>query len=118
LEESEVATLPKKPASKTKPLAEDDWLRSVLLDYEVVNFAALNDDAWWIDVSQPLETVFNRAWMNTEMSKISAYLRENPQKKPASVRGWKKFVRGWLHRSYEYQRRFANGTTNRHTSRR
>lgn len=88
------------------PLKEDDWLRELLLDYTLLDFGALNDDEWWIDVSQPLAGVFGKQWLEIEFSKVSAYLRENPMKKPASASGWKRFIRSWLHRSYEYNRRY------------
>lgn len=108
------AVVEEKPRSKPiKPLADDDWLKGVLLDYDTIPFAALNDDAWWVDVSQPLESVFGKTWLNAEMGKISAYLRENPKKRPASASGWKRFVRSWLHRSYERERRYTHGTTQR-----
>jgi len=95
------------------PLPQDDWLRALLLDYTLLDFDALNDADWWIDISQALAGVFGQPWLNAEFGKLSAYLRENPRKRPASPGGWKRFVRGWLHRNYEYQRRQTHASTHR-----
>ena len=93
-----------------KPLADDDWLKTLLLEFsEAFPFEAFNDDAWWIAVSQPLEGVFDREWLNREFGKIQAYLIEKPRKQPRSSQGWKTFVRGWLQRAYEYQRKYTRG---------
>ena len=93
-----------------KPLDDDDWLKALLLEFsEAFPFEAFNDDAWWIAISQPLEGVFNREWLNREFGKIQAYLIEKPRKQPRSPQGWKTFVRGWLQRAYEYQRKYTRG---------
>ena len=122
--ESEALTPPLVPAStngsaldakarkKLKPLADDDWLRALLLEYEdTLPFAAFNDHAWWVEVSQPMDAAFCETWMRIRFSKIAAYLMENPRKRPASPGGWKRFVRTWLHRDYEKERRATRGGT-------
>jgi hypothetical protein len=97
-----------------KPLADNDWLRAVLLDYDTLDFSALNDDEWWADVSQPFVGLFGKPWINAELGLMSAYLREQPDKRPASVRAWKRFVRSWLLRSYkQHQRTQTRGETSR-----
>lgn len=118
-DETALATQVPKPTKLViTPLAAEDWLALLLTTYaDTMNVAALNDDAWWIDVSQPLEAVFGEPWLNREFSKISAYLREKPAKRPASASGWKRFVRTWLHRSYEHDRRYnTHGTQARRRS--
>jgi len=99
-----------KSAKKSVSLPDDDWLRDLLLDYtDWIPFDALNDNEWWIAMSQPLEGVFDRAWLNKEFGKITAYLIEKPRKQPRSAQGWKTFVRGWLQRAYEHQRKYTYG---------
>jgi len=98
------------PAQKIHPLAADDWLWLLLQDYTpTIDATKLNDDAWWNAVSQPLEAVFSQAWLNAELGKMTCYLLENKAKRPASVPGWKRFVRAWLVRTYEQQRRQTPG---------
>jgi len=64
--------------------------------------AALNDNDWWNDLSYTCNNPTNQ-WLEREFAKMHAWLRENPTKRPATR--WKTFVRGWLERSYEKERK-------------
>ena len=104
-----VAT-PTTKQTTTKPLAPDDWLWQLLLEYaDTLDTHALNDDKWWTLLSQPLEGRFTRSWLNRAFGKIGAYLEENKAKRPHSSKGWKRFVRTWLIGDAETDRRRTPG---------
>jgi hypothetical protein len=96
----------KKPVT---PLAEDDWLRAVLLEYnDVIPFQAMNDATWWIEVSRQLKTYFNADWLRGQFSAMTTYFIERPHKEPS--KNWKGFVRRWLNNGKEHDRRYTSGT--------
>lgn len=72
-----------------KPLAEDDWVRKLLLDYrDRFDFDALNDDEWWTDTGNSFPE-FAPQWVELAFASLSRWLRDNPKRLPRGPRGWK-----------------------------
>ncbi len=67
----------------------------------------LNDSPWWESVALTCGGV-DLEFLTVEFARMSAWLNENAQRKPASKTGWKKFIRTWLERSHEKTRRTYN----------
>lgn len=86
-----------------EPISESDWpgLRGMLTVFEIP-VAPLDDNGWW----NALSYVCNNptpTWLERQFAKMHTWLNENPRKRPTTR--WKTFVRGWLTRSYERERK-------------
>jgi len=90
------------------PLREEDWpgLKQLLTDFGFP-VSSLNDNEWWNDLSYTCNNPDN-AWLTREFAKMHAWLTENPRRRPTT--SWKRFVRGWLERAYDQERRKAYAT--------
>jgi len=67
------------------------------------------DFAWWDAVSYTCGGL-SQDFLEREFAGIRRWIMDNPQREP-TPRGYRKFVAGWLARSYEKERRFnAQGT--------
>jgi hypothetical protein len=99
----EAVTYPPAARRGKKPIADDDWpgLRTLL---EKFSFALppLDDNNWWNILSYTCNCQ-NLMWLEREFARMEAWLDENPGKRPTTR--WKTFVRGWLERSYERERK-------------
>ena len=89
---------------------EDLWLKEFLEGQNIVpleNGSGMLDHTWWELTSEScggvdLETI------QKQFAKMGAWLTENPGRTPRP-KGWRRFVRGWLERSYDRERRFPSG---------
>lgn len=72
----------------------------------------LLDHAWWNSVSETCGGL-SLQFLTVEFNRMSAWLRENPSRSPATSRGWKRFVRRWLEKAHEHERRFGNAQPRR-----
>ena len=93
---------------KKVPISEDDWpgLRQILTDFNLP-MTQLDDNNWWNSLSYTCNSPDN-AWLTAQFARMEAWLTENPRKRPTTR--WKTFVRGWLERAYEYDRRMGYAT--------
>src|SRR3990167_979055 len=87
--------------------AEDQWLCDLLKSqwFLANTNGQLFDYSLWEDVSKEINGV-DRAFIEPEFAKMSAWLRENPNRRP-TAKGCKRFVRTWLERARSQQRRFS-----------
>ena len=85
--------------------SEDLWLKNLIAQQPFFSHALeqLSDFGWWEDVSTAINGIDPR-FIEPEFAKISAWLRENPGRKP-TAKGCRRFVRTWLERARENQRR-------------
>jgi hypothetical protein len=97
-----------KPKNTPKPINPEEWpgLTNLLTAFELP-LTALNDNDWWNDLSYTCNSPTNQ-WLEREFAKMHAWLRENPRRTP--TKGWKRFVRTWLERAYEHDRRTTYAT--------
>jgi len=58
---------------------------------------------WWDQVSVAVNGI-DEALLEREFAKMAAWISENPNRKP-TAKGIRKFVRGWLERAYEKERK-------------
>jgi len=88
------------------PIKDEDWpgLVEMILQFELP-LDPLNDNEWWNDISWSCNNPSN-AWLTREFAKMHAWRKENPLRAPRT--GWKRFVRGWLERTYAQERK-TNG---------
>ncbi len=95
--------MPKKSPKKIPPITEDDWpgLRQLLKDFNLP-IVLLDDNDWWNDLSYTCNNPTNE-WLTRQFAKMEGWLKENPKKRPTTR--WKTFVRGWLERAYERERK-------------
>ncbi len=92
--------------------AEDLWLEEFLKTQKLapVPEGTLFDHAWWEQTSISSGGL-DQPTLEREFAKIGAWCKENPSRVPRPTeKSWKRFVRGWLERSYDHERRFPNGT--------
>ena len=84
---------------------EDLWLKTLIAQQPFFSHAVepLSDFGWWEDVSTAINGIDPR-FIEPEFAKMSAWLRENPGRKP-TAKGMRRFVRTWLERARENQRR-------------
>lgn len=96
-------TKPAKKPTKVTPLSEEDWpeLRALLTTFGFP-IEQLDDNDWWNALSYTCNSPDN-AWLKREFAKMNAWLNENPRKRPTTR--WKSFIRGWLERAYERERK-------------
>lgn len=64
----------------------------------------LLDYSWWESVSVTAGGL-NIRTLETEFARMAAWIMENRSSTPASPTGWKRFVRRWLERTYERERK-------------
>ena len=65
------------------------------------------DNDWWVDVFDAVNG-FDLAFLKKEFAVMSAWLQEHPRRRPLpNSKSVKTFVRGWLTRSKEKERRYA-----------
>ena len=100
---SQPPTVSRRKPSKPVPISEASWpgLRQALQDFNLP-LEHLDDNAWW----NSLNTTCNDpdlAWLERQFARMEAWLTENPRKRPTTR--WKTFVRGWLERAYEHERK-------------
>lgn len=96
----------RKHAAQVKPWPPDDvWLKDLIGEQAWLNgnAASLNDYAWWEHVASLINGI-ERDFIETQFAKISAWCIENPKRKP-TAKGAKRFVRTWLERARNDQRR-------------
>jgi hypothetical protein len=82
----------------------DLWLRDLV--QAKTSFSAngaLLDHRWWVEVGKALNGL-DAHFLEREFAKMRAWILENPNRKP-TARGLKRFVRTWLERSEERERR-------------
>jgi len=93
------------PRAKASSLSDETWpgLRDLILSFGLP-LEYLDDDNWWNATSHAVGGI-NMQVLDKEFGKIEAYLIEHPRKRP-QPRGWKRFVRTWLQRAYEYERKY------------
>lgn len=103
--------------SRTATWPEDSlWLKS-FLENEARNLVptpngTLLDPRWWNSVSETCGGL-SLPFLTTEFNRMSAWLTENPSRSPAKPKGWKRFIRTWLERAHERERRQANAPARR-----
>lgn len=104
-----------KPPRSAIPTWPDDaaWLKG-FLETEACNLVptpneTLLDPRWWNSVSETCGGL-SLPFLRAEFNRISAWLTENPSRSPAKPTGWKRFIRTWLERAHERERRQANAS--------
>lgn len=96
----------KKSGSTVDEWGDDQWLYILLKNQKYLNGeykSMLFDHDWWNVVSMAVNGI-SEEWLNTEFAKMKAWMIEKPTRVPTK-RGIKRFVRGWLERAYERERR-------------
>ncbi len=95
----------RKAKSSVAPLSDETWpgLRDLILSFGLP-LEYLDDDNWWNATSHAVGGI-NMHVLDREFGKIEAYLIEHPRKRP-QPRGWKRFVRTWLQKAHEYERKY------------
>lgn len=88
------------------------WLKDFLETQRYVTTpnGTLMNPVWWNSVSETCGGLV-REWLETEFARISAWLVENPSRSPASPKGWKRFIRHWLEKAHDMERRKAYADT-------
>ncbi len=88
---------------------EDQWLETLIrgqrsLALSELELTALLDHKWWDLVAESLDGI-DEPFMRKQLATMALWLQENPRKRPRPGRGWKKFMRGWLERAQERERK-------------
>lgn len=97
---------PTVPKLEPKPWPPEDlWLKNLIEQQPHFQHAVepLSDFSWWEDIASALNGI-EPSFIQPEFSKMSAWLRENPGRRP-TTKGARRFVRSWLERARENQRR-------------
>ncbi|KKL94726.1 hypothetical protein LCGC14_1861800 [marine sediment metagenome] len=82
-----------------------DYLKNGAPPLTAPEFLASND--WWVDVYDSVNG-FDLAFLKREFATMSAWLQEHPRKRPMqNSKSMKTFVRGWITRNKERERRNA-----------
>lgn len=95
-------------SEKTEWPASDQWLKHFVTQQTVAPSPFLLDLPWWNAVSLTCGGI-DHDFLQKEFSRMTAWFNEQPSRKPASRPGWKRFIRGWLERAHERERKYANG---------
>lgn len=107
-------TTPPKKKKVIRPLADDDWLRALLLEYtHDFDFDALNDDAWWINAGNSFST-FSASWVSLAFASLAGWLQDNPARRPRTPMGWKKRMKyslGWYYDKHLRRESYGTRTT-------
>lgn len=91
-----------------EPIDIEDWPGLVeLLEEFGFPLDQLNDNEWWNDLSYTCNNPSN-IWLTQQFAKMHAWFKENPGRRPTT--GWKRFIRYWLEKAYEYERRMNHAT--------
>ena len=101
----------KKPQPSEWP-KDDFWLQEFIKQQTFLPYQGLLDHKWWEAVSNIFPNGLNPKDMNIEFSKMQTWLIENRSRQPTQ-KGVKRFVRTWLERAYEKERRYPNGNKDR-----
>lgn len=64
------------------------------------------DYDWWCDMSYVINGLPDIPWLERQYAKMQMWLRDNPRRKP-TPKGTSRFVRNWLERTYNDERRQA-----------
>ena len=88
---------------------EDLWLWDFLKSRDLFTrhgylSDGLLDYTYWDNVSQIVHGL-SKEFLEPEFAKISTWFDDNPTRKPTQ-RGLRKFVKGWIERAHEKERRF------------
>jgi len=83
---------------------EDADIVAFLREQKAVPFDAMDDPMWWEGVSDIINGI-DFPFLKREFGRMQAWIQENPNKKPATPGGWKRFVRRWLEKGYEQDRK-------------
>ena len=113
-EKNTKSILPLSQQSATTVWPESDlWILRFLETQGLLSLppTALKDPRWWEQVSYTTNGI-DLQFLEKEFAKMGAWVGENPRRVPTKDAGWKRFVRGWLERSYERERRLTNGSQN------
>lgn len=97
---------PTVPRLESKPWPPEDlWLKNLIEQQPHFQHAIepLSDFSWWEDIAAALNGI-EPSFIQPEFSKMSAWLRENPGRRP-TTKGARRFIRSWLERARENQRR-------------
>lgn len=81
---------------------EDLWLLALVKKQGFVANGLLEDYGWWEDVAKTVGGI-EPDFIQPEFARMDAWLIENPQRRP-TVKGMRRFVRGWLERAKEKRR--------------
>ena len=94
---------PEKKLRVCEPINAEEWpgLKELLEEFGLP-LEYLNDNDWWNDLSYTCSNPSN-PWLAQQFARMHAWFKENPTRRPTT--GWKRFVRYWLERAYEYERR-------------
>jgi hypothetical protein len=94
------------------------WLKGFLETQTSVRppNGALIDYPWWSAVSETCGGL-TLPWLSTEFNRIAAWLMENPSRNPGTPRGWKRFIRHWLEKAHERERRQPTYGAEKHQGR-
>jgi hypothetical protein len=82
------------------------WLQN-LVESQNGNFPKERflDFAWWDAVSETCGGL-SEEWLTVQFAGIKRWIMENPTREP-TPKGYRRFVGGWLERSYEKERRYG-----------
>lgn len=88
--------------------ADDIWLLDLIkspsyLHLNALELSALDDAHWWTLVAESVNGL-DAPFIRKQFASMSAWLIENPRRRP-TPKGWKKFMRGWLERGAERERK-------------
>lgn len=87
---------------------EDQWLYDLIstqhyLELNDLELKTLLDHKWWNLVSEAVNGI-DEPFLRKQWATIAVWLNENPRRRPTH-KGWKRFVRGWLERAQERERK-------------
>lgn len=91
-------------------IADQDFpgLRDLLRQFAAtLPFDVLDNQAYWVRLSYVTE-VDDLRFLERELGKLTSWLAENPRRVPKIPPGWQRFVRVWLTRAFEQERRHAS----------
>lgn len=63
------------------------------------------DYEWWCNMSEVIHGLPTLEWLGSEYAGMQMWLRENPSRKPMPGNGASRFVRNWLKKAYNHDRR-------------
>jgi len=100
------------PAPPTTPWPEQDapfalWLQTQTI-LTAVTIPTQYD--WWCALSWIVNGIPAQDWVAKQFAKMQLWFEENPRRRP-TPRGTSRFIRAWLERSYEEERRYGTQRT-------
>ena len=98
---------PSRAVTQNDPWPESQRFREWLASQDLLTIIRppLNYE-WWCRLSSIIKGLPDEAWFAKEFAKIQLWLEENPKRCP-TPRGVSRFIRGWLERAYEKERRYG-----------